>query len=273
MLTQIVSGGQTGADRAALDVAIKFNIPHGGWIARGRRTEDGPLPEVYRLREMAATDYPSRTRQNIIDSHGTAVISRGRLTGGSKLTRSFARVKGRPNCHIDVAGNDTFEAAIILQSFVQENQIRVLNVAGPRASHDPGIYFDVKSIMETMLYLDYLDSGAEDSLRGLFPRLPEQHPYPGTLDAAVEAVSTPLSLKAKALVARMATDRVMDLYFAWMDDLRTGLGLEGRNSGLLSCLARDRATGQMYTAEDAVMDVVKALKSDLTDRYRPRILK
>ena len=91
MLKKIISGGQTGADRAAIDLAIKLNIPHGGWIPKGRKTESGPLPLEYRLKEMNTSDYPSRTKLNIIDSHGTVIFSRGRLTGGSALTRVFAK--------------------------------------------------------------------------------------------------------------------------------------------------------------------------------------
>ena len=85
MIKKIISGGQTGADRAALDVAIKLNIPHGGWILKGCITEDGPLPEIYNLQEMPTESYPARTEQNVIDSDGTLIIARGKLTGGIRL--------------------------------------------------------------------------------------------------------------------------------------------------------------------------------------------
>ena len=126
MLKKIISGGQTGADRAALDVAIKFNIEHGGWIPKDRRTEQGPLPMKYQLTEMDTIDYRERTKQNIIDSHGTLILSHGKLTGGSKLTQSFAKVMGRPNCYIDLLDTEEFEASIILKSFIMENSSRSL---------------------------------------------------------------------------------------------------------------------------------------------------
>ena len=75
MITKIISGGQTGADRAALDFAIKMKIPHGGWIPKGRLAEDGPLPEKYQLLEMSTTSYPKRTEQNVIDSDATLILS------------------------------------------------------------------------------------------------------------------------------------------------------------------------------------------------------
>ncbi len=272
MLKQIVSGGQTGADRAALDVAIKMNIPHGGWISKGRKTETGPLPKIYQLREMAASDYPSRTRKNIIDSHGTVIISRGQLRGGSKLTQSFARVKGKPNCHIDLLKQDTFEGAITLQSFILENSIRILNVAGPRASHDPGIYFEVKSIMEAMLYLMYLDSDAENRLSDLVLDSRNNKEFPETLEQAVLLVITALPLKHRTSVARMDDTALKDLYFSWMDSIRNITGLDQKDSNLLNGLRKDRNTGLEFTVEDGVMDVIRAVKDYLSDHYRLRIL-
>ena len=91
MIRRIISGGQTGADRAALDVAIKLDMPHGGWIPKGRKTEDGILPRKYHMQEMPTASYPKRTERNILDSDGTLILSRGKLTGGSALTRRLAK--------------------------------------------------------------------------------------------------------------------------------------------------------------------------------------
>ena len=85
MITKIITGGQTSADRAALDVAMEEGIHHGGWIPKGRNTEPGPLPERYQLTEMATDEYPKRTEQNVIDSDGTLIISHGELTGGLQI--------------------------------------------------------------------------------------------------------------------------------------------------------------------------------------------
>jgi hypothetical protein len=81
MITKIISGAQSGVDRAALDFALKFKISHGGWIPKGRLAEDGPLPEKYQLQEMPTSSYPKRTEQNVIDSDGTVIFSRGKPTG------------------------------------------------------------------------------------------------------------------------------------------------------------------------------------------------
>ena len=96
MVKKIISGGQTGADRAALDVAMELGIEHGGWIPKGRKTENGRLPNKYQLKEMPTASYSKRTEQNIIDSHGTLIISHGKLTGGSALTRRLAKKHKKP---------------------------------------------------------------------------------------------------------------------------------------------------------------------------------
>ena len=95
MIEKIISGGQTGADQAGLDAAIELGIPHGGWIPKGRKTEEGPLPAKYKLKEMKTTSYPKRTEKNILDSGGTVIFTFGKLTGGSELTRKFCRKGNR----------------------------------------------------------------------------------------------------------------------------------------------------------------------------------
>ena len=85
MIVKIISGGQSGVDRAALDAAIRLGIPHGGWVPKGRLAEDGPLPETYSLRETPTAVYAERTEKNVVDSDGTLIISRGELTGGSDI--------------------------------------------------------------------------------------------------------------------------------------------------------------------------------------------
>src|SRR5947209_4182665 len=101
MIAKIVFGGQTGADRAALDFAIEHGIPHGGWCPKGRKAEDGPIHERYKLQEHASGQYLNRTEQNVIDSDGTVIITiRPKLTGGSKRTAEFARKHQKPWLHI-----------------------------------------------------------------------------------------------------------------------------------------------------------------------------
>jgi Circularly permutated YpsA SLOG family len=134
---RIVSGGQTGVDRAALDVAIAHGIPCGGWCPRGRLAEDKPIPVHYPLEETESAKYAVRTRLNVRDSDGTLVLVFGEPAGGTSLTVDFAAELHRPCLVVDLL--DPPETATVAE-WIAANRISTLNVAGPRESTAPGIY-------------------------------------------------------------------------------------------------------------------------------------
>ena len=144
---KIVSGGQTGADRAALDFAIERGMPHGGWCPKGRRAEDGLIDAGYRLKETPSENYAQRTEWNVRDSDATLIFSLGaELEGGSQLTADLARDYRRPWAHIhpeDVGALATFLG--------DAPQIRVLNIAGSREDREPGIYEFTKRLLQQFL--------------------------------------------------------------------------------------------------------------------------
>jgi hypothetical protein len=148
MLKKIISGGQTGADRAALDAAIRLGIAHGGWVPKGRIAEDGPLAPTYRLREMPTESYPERTEKNVMDSDGTLIVCQGTPTGGTEYTRKMVLKHGRQMLHIDPAlyGNP-MDAASLVRDWIALHNIETLNVAGPRASKDPRIYAQTLALL------------------------------------------------------------------------------------------------------------------------------
>ena len=148
---KIVSGGQTGADRAALDWAIDHAIPHGGWCPRGRRAEDGAIPARYLLSETPSERYQERTEWNVRDSDGTVNLSLSdALTGGSRITAERAQALGKPCLHVS-RQSDGAAAAEALRRFVDEHAIAVLNVAGPRASGEPGVGAFVRATLDRAL--------------------------------------------------------------------------------------------------------------------------
>lgn len=151
---EIWSGGQTGVDRAALDFALARGLPHGGWCPRGRRAEDGAIPARYRLRETATAAYEERTRHNVRDTDATVIFAPNRvLTGGTRLTRQFARELGRPVMVLTARGA-VERAAARLRAFLRRHRVRRLNVAGPRLSEAPGLPGYVRAVFEQALGLN-----------------------------------------------------------------------------------------------------------------------
>jgi hypothetical protein len=137
---KIISGGQTGVDRAALDVALKHGIESGGWCPTGRLDEFGRIPDRYPLKELESGGFTERTLQNIKDSGGTVVIYAGNLRGGTEQTVKFCIEQRRPHDLIDASNVSSEKAALLIADFVRENNIRTLNVAGPRQSEWPEGY-------------------------------------------------------------------------------------------------------------------------------------
>jgi len=145
----IISGGQSGVDRAALDFAMQHKIPCGGWCPAGRLAEDGIIPDHYPLRETASSDHSERTRMNIDESDGTLIIFINEMDEGTNYTRRYAEETGKPVYVIDEASRTDPTA---FRNWMEENKIRVLNVAGPRESSGEGTYkFAYKVLGELLI--------------------------------------------------------------------------------------------------------------------------
>lgn len=147
-LQQIISGGQTGVDRAALDVALENGIACGGWCPQGRRAEDGPIAERYPLQETPSRNYSRRTRWNVRDSDGTLILTIGPPTGGTELTRSVAERLGKPIHIVHLDQNPDPEP---VRQWIATEKIAVLNVAGPREGTCPGIYEQAALFLQRLL--------------------------------------------------------------------------------------------------------------------------
>jgi hypothetical protein len=148
LLKKIISGGQTGVDRGALDAAIALGMVHGGWCPQGRQAEDGRIPDCYLLEETDSPDYPVRTERNVLESNATLIFYRGQLSGGTLLTFRLAEEHERPCLAVDL---DSPIPPGEIRKWLEEHGVEVLNVAGPRESQSPGISQSARDFMVRLL--------------------------------------------------------------------------------------------------------------------------
>jgi hypothetical protein len=160
LLKRVVSGGQTGADRAGLDVAIRWGFPHGGWCPKGRKAEDGPIGGQYLLTETPSSNYLQRTEWNVRDSDATVIFTiSSQLSGGSKRTAEFAEKHHKPFLHLPRHSSSYEPPALILQRFVEDNCVRVLNVAGTRASKEPEVWRFAYETLQALFFWEQAHPG------------------------------------------------------------------------------------------------------------------
>ncbi len=148
MLKKIISGGQTGVDRAGLDVAMELNIPTGGWCPKGRKAEDGPINKKYPLQETKSGGYKVRTGLNVKKSDGTLIFTTGKPTGGTALPLNRAQALKKPYLVIDLEMPYNYD---VVQTWLIDNHIETLNIAGPRGSQSPDIYEKTRIFLKTLL--------------------------------------------------------------------------------------------------------------------------
>jgi len=148
MILKIVSGGQTGVDRAALDVALKFDIPCGGWCPKGRKAEDGPIAIKYPLQETDTAEYAQRTKLNVRDSDGTLILTWGKPQGGTLLTVKLAQKLHKPYLVINMQENQNVNSVI---KWIEQDNIKVLNIAGPRQSFAAFVYKEASAFLTKIM--------------------------------------------------------------------------------------------------------------------------
>lgn len=271
MIEKIVSGGQTGADRAALDFAIKHKIPHFGWVPKGRLAEDGPLPAKYKVQEMPTESYPARTEQNVIDSDGTLIISHGRLTGGSAFTRKMAKKHGKPHYHTDLTKHDILPAAMNLLSWIDNNEIRVLNVAGPRKSKDPAIYGAVTEVLKTLFRLTASNKRILGSLQLDKPPSNKETSRPVTVDEAADRLMSEMNLKDLTTLAKIPEDDLVTLHFSVGMWIRNNFAYPRNDKLLESC--REVSGDKYLHWAQMHMVIVRELWKRLQGSYRIKVVK
>jgi len=265
MINKIISAGLTGVERAALDVAIKVDIPHGGWTPKGRRTEGSVNPEKYRLREMSGSSDLDHIEKNILDSDGTLIISQGQLTGEKALTEKMAEKLSRPCLHVELNISNDFVTAQAISAWIAENRIETLNVAGQGLNNDPRLYNTTAKIFETVLYFDMMGFSlvsADQISKKVFK----------TVDDVANETIFRLPLKDKATMANMNQEDLASLHPSLGEFIKNNFGLRGRNKELLeSC--RSIAGKMDIQDDDAVLVILNEVWMRLSKSHRIRVVK
>ncbi|HUV76651.1 MAG TPA: putative molybdenum carrier protein [Desulfobacterales bacterium] len=274
MIRKIISGGQIGADQAALDVAIKLGFPHGGWIQKGRKTQSGIVPAKYQLKELPTAGYKQRIEQNIIDSDGTVIISHGEPTGGAEYSRKMADKHRRPCLHVDLKESSTFVIASKINTWVLENNIEVLNVTGSRASEDSTIYKDTMDIVEGSILLGLVKTKPGEPLsdddpsdyydKGLIP--------PRTVEEAVVKLISEMHLQDSVQLANLKREELAQLDVSLGRYIKDQLLRNGVNRLLFeSCMTV--SGNDTLNETDASWVILEKLWEKLKETHRLRILK
>ena len=274
MLKKIISGGQVGADQAALDAAIKYNFPYGGWIQKGRKTQSGILPDKYELKEMSVAGFKEKIEQNVIDSDGTVIISHGNLAGGADYSHTMVKKHNRPYLHIDLNETPAFMASSKINTWIIENDIEVMNVTGSRTSEDSNVYRDTIYIIEGTILLSMVHAKSGEKLtdydrKELIDKLPIP---PNTVDEAVERMIADLDLETKVRLANMDLNNLADVHFDLDVYFKNAFGVwHGNKELLVDCRAK---SGELIRDEDeATFVILKALWEKLRGTHSLRVVK
>ena len=274
MIRKIISGGQIGADQAALDVAIKLGFPHGGWVQKGRKTQSGILPAKYHLKELPTAGYKERIEQNVIDSDGTVIISHGEPTGGAEYSRKMADKHHRPCLHMDLKENSTFIIASKVNTWVLENNIEVLNVTGSRVSEDSTIYKDTMDIVEGVILLGLAKAKPGEPLSNGDPLnyFDKNLVPPTTVDEAVVKLISEMQLHDRVELANLKKEELARLDVSLGRYINDQLLRNGINRALFeSCITI--SGNDSLNETDAAFVIIEKLWGKLKETHRLRILK
>lgn len=274
MIRKIVSSGRTGVEMAALDVAAKLGLSHGGWAPRGMRNEEGPLSAQYRLQEAPAMGFKHAMEQNVMNSDGTLLITRGRKTVETRFAVETALRYQRQLLHVDLSQHSAFESASLASSWVSLQNIRIAFITGPSAGQDGRIYDQAKKILETAFYLGFVKTGLHPAQPHLAPMEADlqQVGLPGTVDEAVTHLKAVLPLKDRATMANMQPKELDHLRTGIGDYIKQNFGLYTGNMKLLQSCAE---LGRLHQplADEACAVILRALWKDLQNTHKLRIIK
>mgnify|MGYP001545780229 FL=1 len=266
VVRKIISGGQSGVERAALDLAIQLGIAHGGWVAPGRLVDDGRLPEHYRLKEMAFADGLVSAHPNIEMADGVLLIARGSLTGAAAAVHARARARQRPCLALDLDRYTRFQSSLLINSWLKSRRVEILFITGPREKDQPTIYRDTMECFRaawwTLMMVEPGETLSASGTVGAWPR---------SLDEAVERLQRELPLKDKVTIANMRADEITGLMPTLGRYIQKHFGIwEGNPDLTQSCsMAADR---RHLADEDIAALIIDHLVRELRRTHTLRLI-
>ncbi len=266
IVRQIVSGGRSGVERAALDLAIQLGISHGGWVAHGRMVDDGRLASRYRLSETALTDGPVSDEANLTMSDGLLLLSRGPLTGPATEVLAKAQARQHPYLLIDLDRHTRFQSSLLINSWLKSEQIEVLYITGPTDNEDHRIYLDTIECFRTAWWA--LMMAEPVAPRNVYANRPDR---PRSLMEAVERLVRELPLKDKVTIANMSADEILGLNATLGRYVQKQFGLwEGNRDLIRSCR---QAAERPHLADDEIATlIIERLARELRKTHKLRVL-
>ncbi len=274
MIEKIISGGRTGAGRAALDAAMKLGIAHGGWVLNGKMTEDGPLSDKYDLKEMPDQNHSERTKNNIKEACGTLILSHGKFREHFDFIKKMSERFSKPMLHVDLQTTIAFNAATLINDWIVDNDIRILNVTGPRDERDPKIYQATLDIIQAVFFLNLTETNMSNPIHAHYNQSGESSPAssPKTVADAVDIILSDMSLKNRSAMANLREQELPSL------QLTLGLYIKRRldqwphdEAFTASCIAESREEG-MDESNLTIM-MIKKLWKKLKETHRLRVVK
>lgn len=274
MIRKIVSSGRTGVELAGLDIVLKLGIDLGGWSPRGMRNDDGPIPDHYHLETVLPLGFKPAMEKNIKNSDGTLLITRGQKSIETRYAVETALRFQKQFLHIDLSQHSDFESASLTSSWVALQHIHVLFITGPSANQDSKIYGQVKKILETAVYLEFVKTGLHPDRTAItsLSHNGRQKDVPQNVGAAVERLKEVLPLKDRAVLANMQPNELDHLKSGLGDYIKQNFGLYTGNKDLLESCAQWGKVNQPL-ADEACAVILRALWKDLKATHRLRIVK
>jgi len=274
MLKKIISSGQTEAELAALDAAIKLEVPHGGWIPKRKLTETGALPAKYRLQEMPTHTYSECIEQNVIDSKGTLILSCGKPTGNLDFAREMTLKHRHQLLGIDLDLTNFIEAASLVHDWIQLRRIDALYVTGSGAAVNPDVGNHTTFIVESAILLGLMNAapGSQIVHDSTEETSGKSFDMPKTLNEAVDQIILEMSLKDRVKLANLKREDMEPFGVTFRIFIQNRLFQKGANRDLIkSCIA---ASGNDDLNESgAAFVIIEKLWERLKETHKLKIVK